>query len=349
MNNFDSLDLIRFIGHSHSDNRSEELNETTLINLVPLAIENKVALLFLERALNRYENSATLNNIYSTYLKKLQSRSSLVTEICEVLANSKIKYVIFKTFKPFPSLTVDVDILFFTRDNLMQACHLLKNHGCNLAGYGAHSITMYSPKHVMNVDLHSEIAVSRMVYINSNLLEEYVTEHEIDGCQVPVFENAIALAMVLSHSLYKEQVFTIADYYTTIDYLLNSTQKQQRILADFAEKTHIEYSIKTALMIVNALTIKAFGKNNSTIDDIIKMVHTNEIEDQSTRLSIHHFERNIQLPYKYDLSTVATAFLVKLLSDPLMRGTLTHQFVEVIFGKSNFWKSVLPHFRRETN
>ena len=348
MNQFDSLDLIRIIGLPNTRTSVfQKLSEDVLVSLLPLTIKNKVSLLFLERARDTYKNSKPLNELYAVYLKKLHSRLSLMTEISETLIKSRTNYAIFKTFKPFPSITVDIDVLFFTHKDLMQAYHELKSKGCNLAGYGAHSITMYNPKHAMSIDLHSEISVSRMVYINKQLLEEYVTNRDVNGCQVPVLETPVALATVLAHSLYKEQLFTLADYYTTLIHLLNSTKGQRKTLVDFAEQACIEFSIKTALMIVNALTIRAFGRKVSAISEIAQMIQTSEIEENAMNLSVSYFEQNAMLPYKYHLMTVVTAFAMKALRDPVMRSTLTHQFVELITGNSSFWESALLHLKRE--
>lgn len=349
MNQSDTVNLMRIIGLPSARTQVfQNLSEDALVSLLPLAIKNKVPLLFLEHALNIYRDSKPLKELYEAYLKKSHSGLSLIKEISESLIKSQTNYVVFKTLKPFPFITVDVDIIFFTRKDLMRAYHELQSKGCNLAGYGAHSITVYSPKHAMNVDLHLEVSVSRMVYVNKQLLEEYVTEVNVNSCRVPVLETPVALAMVLAHSLYKEQMFTLADYYTTIIHVLNTTRWQRKTLVDFAEQAHIGLSIKAALMIVNALTAMAFGRMVSAITEIAQMIQTSEIEEKTMQLSVSHFARNATLPHKYHPMTVVAAFAMKALRDPVMRGTLTHQFVELITDTSKFLESVLLRMRRET-
>ena len=349
MNRSDTLNLMRIIGLPNTHTKFiRNLSEEALVNLLPLAIENKVPLLFLECALDACRDSKPLKELYEAYLKKSHSGLSLIKEISETLIKPQTNYVVFKTFKPFPFITVDVDVIFFTRKDLMRAYHELLSKGCNLAGYGAYSISLYSPKHVMNVDLHLEVSVSRMVYIEKLLLEQYVTEIDVNNCQVPVLETPVALAMVLAHSLYKEQLFTLADYYTTIIRVLDANKGQRKTLVDFAEKARIRLSVKAALMIVDALSVTAFGRKVSAVTETAQMIQTSEIEEKTMRLALSQFVKNVNLPYRYHPVTVAAAFTTKIFRDPVMRGTLNQQFVELITDTSKFLESVLSHMRRRT-
>jgi hypothetical protein len=115
--NSDTTTLMRVIGFPHG--RSEfvdEVKEDVLLRLLPLAIENKVPLLFLERAVALCKNSKSLETHYRTFLEKAQLFSNLMGEVSDILDKAQTDYVVFKTFRPFPFVTVDADILFFTRE-----------------------------------------------------------------------------------------------------------------------------------------------------------------------------------------------------------------------------------------
>ena len=349
MKHSDTLLLMRIIELSNP--RTEffhDLNEDLLLRLFPLAIKNKVPLLFLERAINICTESESLKNLYQAYLEKSRLALSLVREINRILNQAQINYVLFKTFKPFPFVRIDVDIIFFTLEDLEQACYALRSQGYNLAGYGAFSITLYSPKHNMNVDLHLEIAVSRLVYINKQLLQDYVTEVNMDGDRILVFEPSATLATVIAHSLYKEQMFTLSDYYETNIRMSNMTEPQRRSLVSLAEHAHVEFSIKAGLMLVDALTKVAFKKTVPVITETAQMIHVGEIEERTIQLLLGHFVKNVRLPYKYHPMAIGVAFIMKAFRDPVMRAALPHQFVEMITNPSYFLESTLLHMRRET-
>jgi hypothetical protein len=201
----------------------------------------------------------------------------------------------------------------------------------------------------MNIDLHSEVAVSRLVYIKKVLLEKYLIEQDFNGCQIPVLEKPIALALILSHSLYKEQLLTLADYYTTLLYIINATQRQREMLIDFAKEACIGFSIKLALMIVNSITEIAFGKTHSAITGISRMIQTSKFEETNVKLSVSNFLRRSKLPFRYNLMTILTAFTVKVLHDPVMCSTIINQLSELVNNSSDFYKSTLQHLKREAS
>ena len=345
----DTLLLMRIIGSPNPRTEfSYDLNEDLLLHLFPLAIKNKVPLLFLERAINICTDSKSLKDLYQAYLEKARLALSLVKEVNRILSQTQINYVLFKTFKPFPFVRTDVDIIFFSREDLKQACYTLRSQGYKLAGYGAFSITLFSPKHNMNIDLHLEISVSRLVYINKQLLQEYVTEVNMDGNRIPVLGPPATLATVIAHSLYKEQMFTLSDYYETDIHVSNMTERQLRSLVSLAEQAHVGFSIKAGLMLVNALTKVAFKKTVPAITETAEMIHVSEIEERTIQLLLDQFVKNVRLPYKYPPLAIAVAFMMKAFRDPVMRSTLPHQFVEMVTNASYLSESTLFHMRRET-
>ena len=343
--NCDTTTLMRVIGFPNG--RSEfvdDVKEDVLLNLLPLAIENKVALLFLERAVALCKNSKSLETHYHTFSEKAQMFSSLMGEVSKILAKAQTDYVVFKTFRPFPFVTVDADILFFTREEFFRAYRELRRF-YKLGGFGAYSITLYDQKRDINLDLHLDISVSRMVYMNIQLLRKYLTELSVDGSQVSVLTPPAAIVTVLSHSLYKEQMLTLSDYYTTLIQILKMTSTERSALVDLAEQLNVGLSLKLALTLIDSLTKMVFGRTSSVIADIVNLIQINEIEEKAMQMSINKFVPPVQLPYKYPLLSVSFAFLMKSIKDPLMRSTAANQFFEIFTNTSKFIEAALPHIR----
>ena len=344
----DTMRLLEIVGLPDAQAGSvNDLSEDSLLGLLHPAIENRIPLLFLERAVTLSKSSRRMETLHKAYLEKAQSFFSLMKEVSKFLVKAQTDYVVFKTFKPFPFVTVDIDVLFFNREEFLRAYRSLRGF-YKLAGYGAHSISLYSPKHAMNLDLQLEISVSRLVYIYKNLLREHVTEINVNGSQVRVLEPPAALITVLAHSLYKEQIFTLSDYYTSMIHLLNMTNQQRRTFVDLAEQAHIGLGIKVVLMLINTLTTMAFGRNVPAITETTQMIQAGEIEDKMMQLTLGHFAQNSRLPYKYHPIALGAAFTAKVLKDPLMRGAIPQQFVELITNTSEFLDFILLHMRRET-
>lgn len=349
MKNSDTLLLMKVIGIPNIQTEPiKDLNEATLIRLFPLAVRNKVPLLFLENALDLCKDSNYLQSIYEDYAEKSQSAKSLIKEIAEALVQNQVDYVIFKTIKPFRSVGADVDVIFFSRQDLTRAWYSLQEIGCKLAGYGAFSVTLYNPTYKMNVDLHLQMSVSRLVYMNKQLLQEYVTETNFNGALVPVFENPASLVIDAAHSIHKEQLFMLSDYYTTIFETSNMNKQQRKSMMNLAELSHVAFCLKAVLMLVDKLTAVAFKKNISAINEMAQMVHVNKFEDKAIRILITHFEQNLKLPYKYHPMTVAVAFMARVFKDPMLRGTLAGQFKEMVTNMPYLLENTLLHVKRET-
>jgi len=343
------LTLMGIIGLPNTNVRiaQNDLNESAVLGLLPYAVKNKVPLLFLERALNIYGDTDHLRTFHKFYFEKSQLAINLIEEISRILVQKRINYIFFKTFKPFPFVTVDLDILFFTQEDLLSAYHTLLKQGFKLADYGAYSTSLYSPRHNMIIDLHLEISVSRLVYVNKKLLQEHTGEVNLNGDQVPVLETPASLITVIAHSLYKEQMFTLSDYYTTAIEVSNMTKQQCRTFMDLAEKAHIELSIKTVLALVHSLTKIAFDKTLPAVTKIAEMIEINGVEEKMIPLTLSHFVQSCKLPYRYPSIVVGVAFMTKIFKDPTIRGAIYNQLVELITNKSKFLEHTLLHMRRE--
>jgi hypothetical protein len=342
---YDTTTLMRVIGFPQDQSEYiENVKEDVLLKLLPLAIENKVPLLFLERAVALCKNSKSLETHYHTFLEKAQMFSSLMGEVSEILAKAQTDYVVFKTFRPFPFVTVDADILFFTREKFFRAHRELRRF-YELGGFGAYSITLYDQKRDINLDLHLDISVSRMVYMNIQLLRKYMTGVSVDGHQISVLTPPAAIVTVLSHSLYKEQMLTLSDYYSSLIQILKMTSNERSAMVDLAEQLNLGLSLKLALTLINYLTKMAFGRTSSEIADIANMIQINGIEEKAMQMSLNKFVPPVQLPYKYPLLSVSFAFMMKSIQDPLLRSTVANQFFEIFTNTSKFIEAALPHVR----
>jgi hypothetical protein len=345
-----ALDLLRFIGLPHvvDGHGFENADEQLLLNHFLLSERNKVPLLFLERALEIESQSKSLQMLFNKYKERSRFVFDLMARVNEKLASSKTEYVVFKTFKPFPFITVDIDIIFPTRKELMKACSILSRGGFPVAGSGAYSVSLFSPKHDMNIDLQLEMSVSQMVYLNKQQLRKHKTEMNVDGCTVPVFDQPAELLTVVAHSFYKEQMFTLSEYYTVALRMLSMSDKQLKTLLELAEQAHVEMSLKLILNMVNSLTEAAFKRKLPALTDTASLIRPSQIEEEIEKVAHSRFVHNHNLPYKFPPSVVAAAFLTKFARDPFLRTTMKQQFVEIVSNSSRFFGDTLMHITRDT-
>jgi len=326
---------------------SGKIDENTLLRLAPSAIKNKTPLLFLERAVAMCPDSEPLKEQYRTFLEKSRLCFDLTRRISKTLNQIKPHYVIFKTFKPFPFATVDIDILFFNRRDLIRTSQALQNQGFKLAGYGPFSITLYSPEHDMNLDLQLEVSVSRLIYIDKSVLQRHVTKIDVGGCQVSVLDPPAELVMIIAHSFYKEQMLTLAEYYTIAIQTSRMTKDQRRTFVDLAAKLNITTCLTLVFNLINALTVMAFNEKLPSLVDTAQLIQTSEIEEKAMQIGIKRFVKGAELPYKYHPIPIALAFAVKSARDTLMRSSLSQQMFEMVTNTSNFVEDIWLHIKRD--
>jgi len=344
----DTRMLMQTIGLPGMDRKVQQVSdENFLLRLLPLAARNKVPLFFLEQAVKVNENFNSLKKLYRGHFEKFELILRFLGQLSKTLNELEIDYVLFKTLKPFPFVPVDADLLFSTREDMFHVCNVLLDQGCRLAGSSAYSITLYDPKYNMNIDLQLEISVSRLVYINKKLLRNYVTKVNVNGSQVRILSPPVSLITVISHSLYKEQMFTLSDYYTTIIQISKMSDMELTIFRNATKEMHLEFGVKAFLTLSELLTKMVF---HQTIPNLVKtagMIQIDNKQDKIIRSAYSDLMRRIKLPQKYPFTLLLSAFIVKVAKDSVMRGSVVGQLEELATSPSKFFESMLLHVTRE--
>lgn len=153
-----------------------------------------------------------------------------MTTLTEDLENAGIEFAIFKSIRPYPSTTVDIDTIIFTK--YKKAYLYLRKRGYPKLGVGPETITLQDPTHTVGIDLYREIAVSRIIYLDKNQLKPYTTEITLPNQkQAQTLQPEADLTTIIAHLLIKEQIFTLADYYTIIHHLKNINIEKLRKIA----------------------------------------------------------------------------------------------------------------------
>jgi len=350
MKHFDSQLLAEIIGFPSIESvPSRDLIDSDFTRIFPLAVKNKVPLLFLEKSLKIRPESKFLIDTYQSYLGRVNSSKSLINNIVEVLDRAELDYAIFKTIKPFSSFGADVDVILFSRKSFYDAwSHLVKN-GCELAGYGAFSATLYSAPHVMNVDLHFQIGVSRLIYLDVRLLQDHVVRINYDKSSAPILDNQASFVADVTHSIYKEQLLTLSDFYVVANGILSMNSHQLESTLDLVKKAHATFSAKAVLLLTDRLTRLTFNRTIPAIVEAAELINVNRIEAKVINFLMTRLELDFKLPFSYPLLAVAAAFLLKLPKDPTMRGTLAGQSVELVTNLPYLWENIGLHMKGEVS
>lgn len=322
--------IVKSIGIPDVCNPLMRLRIENVPTFLQIAEKNKIPLFFLRRIGSGVDASPCISTLLR-YEQRYQKTFNLVKFVAGILEKEKISYTFFKTLKPFPYVPSDVDILLWSNKDLKTLEERLKSKDCISLKKDAYGLTMFSPSHNLNIDLTTQIAVSGMVYINKELIFDHVKELDVYGNVVRTLEPSAELLAVIAHSVFKEQMFTLSDYYTLV--LL---AKHWEEASKLAGKLHLKSAFETVLRLTETVTLNAFGSLTPLFKKFIML----GIRHNSTS-----YDKAIELPKKYDLSTIVVELFTKVAIDPIARSSLFS--VARSFYNPSFYQKMVEHITRE--
>jgi len=191
--------------------------------------------------------------MYDIEYRRFLSIKQVFADIAEVLSSNGIDYAVFKSLRPYPFTTVDIDVIVFKEYE--EAVRCLSKYGYRVLGSGPESVTFSGPGGV-SVDLYREVAVSRVVYVDKDVLRKHVTEVETPfGVVVNLSPEADLIAFA-NHALVKEHMFTLADYFTVKGLLLRSDVD---VLSRLVLETRSVYVLGVVLGLVRDIVECVYG------------------------------------------------------------------------------------------
>ena len=326
-----SIVLVRLIGIPDICKPTTNVGKESIPNFLSLAEQNKIPLLFLETAAYDTENQ-NIQRILSQYRERRKNASDLIAFAANLFEKIGVRYTFFKTLKPFPYTPSDVDVLLWSDNSLKTVAKALKNQGCISLEKNAYGVTMFSQKYNMNIDLTTQIAASGLVYLNKELLFDHMSKLEAYETPVQTFEPSADLLIVAAHSIFKEQMYTLSDYYT-----FTMLPQHWKEAIKLAEKFHIKHALDTVLKMTMATTLIAFGSTNPLMK---------KFEEAGVANTTELLNENFELPKKYDLTTLAIAFLKKVRDDPVSMKSLSHMARSA--SNISFYRKIIEHAARKT-
>jgi len=223
--------------------------------LYALAKINRIGFYFLHKII--HENNFRVSNpLRERYSREYKVHLNIMREfdsLNSTLRGCGISFAFFKSIRPYPFTTVDIDVLIF--DNFFSAVKHLFSRGYAVLGSGPESVTFRSPGGV-GVDLYREVAVSRVVYVDKDVLRKHVTTVKTPFGVVVNLSPEADLVVFANHALVKEHMFTLADYFTVKGLLLRSDVD---VLSRLVLETRSVYVMGVVLGLVRDIVECVYG------------------------------------------------------------------------------------------
>lgn len=299
------IPLISTIGVPNQIKPNRRLRPEEFVEALTLSERNKIPLLLLN-SVKGYLKHRTVEEGHARYSERHARTLKTITIISEIMDEQGLNYAFFKTLKPFPFTPSDVDVLFRTESELRDAEALLASKGLRPLDRDQYGLTLHHPTLNMNVDMTSQVAVAGLVYLDKALLFRHSRTITLNGQKVVSLSPEADLAAIAAHSLYKEQIYNLSDFYT-----FAMQPGLLRRSCEISKELKVSYALELALKLTYHIASKAFGTENRLAQEIASICR---VEEKPLSVS--------GLPFKYPLKPVMKAIFKKLLEDDVTRSSI---------------------------
>lgn len=336
-----TIELLKFIGSPYLSLSHRSSNVSNAFELLTYSTKNRLSLLFLNAAKSTKFFNA-LGRIYDQQITRYKETFEAVSRISQALSNADVEHAVFKTLRPYVSTTVDIDVLIFGNVfNYEKSLKTAIEAGYKKLARGPMSTTFLDPKVKIGVDLYNEVAVSYVPYIDKVKLATQVIDTKLpSGEYIRTLACEADLVSIIAHSIIKENIYTLSEYYTYIYYL-------EQLSVDHFIKLAEEAHLKSATMIHTAITALLYKVAYRSLHYKLQQI--------MAKLGVEQFEtsrvikNDLEMPHKYHPATMARCLLEMARENKTKKGIAD----QIIHGLNpsfsrDFFNKLSEHMTRRT-
>lgn len=295
------------------------------LGLYKIAYRNKIGLFFLQRLKDTGQLSP-LGDKYTLDMERHNETLRTAINLSRTISEVTSDFAIFKFFKPYPHTPSDVDALFFlSKKHFSKTVDCLLNNGYFKIGECPSQVVVYDLRGGYEqmdtrtvdgkkggkyyIDLYKEVSASHFIYMDKETLQPYITSVNIDGKKIQTLLPEADLAVVLTHSIVPEQLFTLGEYYTALYHIKQmDTHELDKLIQIFSENK-VTKAAKASLTIIGAIHKRVHGFVPDKVNYLLERMGSD-----STYANIFMSGDLNNLPYRYDVSTLVNVIFERMRS-----------------------------------
>jgi len=303
------------------------------------ARENKIGLLYLE-ALNKHGRLGGLQSEYDKGYFRYSETVVTAARLSQVIGSMGVEHAIFKFIKPYPSTPSDVDALFLGPINDYEEAvrGLLAGGYCKI-GEAPHQVVVYDLRGgrdnidvrtkdgkeggIYYIDLYKEVGASHVIYMDKRKFRKAPTKANLNGNEFETLKPETEVAIAIAHSMLPEQLYTLADYYTTIHYLAASSREGIDDLVSVIRENNIVLAATCSLKIVASLHEAAHGFVPEQVLEALSRLTTKGPSWEKFG------ENGFTMPYRCSMLTLSR-FLLEKMRESAFRRSLARQLMAMM-------------------
>lgn len=339
MNSF-TQNLFETIGSPFASCNSE-LDVNDLIESYRYAALNRIPFLFLSN-LNKRRGLGNLQTEYGLLSRRYSNIQKAFIKLSRFLDRASIQYAFFKSLRPYQEVTVDIDVIVF--DPFFKASRAMRSAGYKLLGIGPLSATFRDSEANINIDLYEEVGASHIIYLDKEKLRDFTENRPApNGLVFHSLCPEADLLSVIAHSVIKEQMYVLSEYFTTLYYLAGMSRESLGLFLSLVDECKLRSVAKVHLGITALLHSEFHNVLPKPLGSIISSLGRSELE-----LSLVA-NAGFKMPHKYHLATVVKALIGKF-GEEKARRSFGSQLMSMLSPDSGLsvLRDVFFHAQRET-
>jgi hypothetical protein len=146
--------------------------------------------------------------------RRFMLQRDAIKEFAEIAEKLGLRYIIVKTFKLFPYVPDDVDILIIDINLMSGVINELKKRGYFIRKIGTPEVTIrkVANKTYVDLDIHHKMAAGNYIYYDAFTLWRNRRKITIDGYQIYVPSPQDECVITMAHAVLKEFEILLSDF-----------------------------------------------------------------------------------------------------------------------------------------
>jgi hypothetical protein len=146
--------------------------------------------------------------------RRFMLQRDAIKEFAEIAEKLSLRYLIVKTFKLFPYVPDDVDILVMDTNLMSGVINELKKRGYFIRKIGTPEVTIrkVANKTYVDLDIHHKMAAGNYIYYDAFTLWRNRRKITIDGYQIYVPSPQDECVITMAHAVLKEFEILLSDF-----------------------------------------------------------------------------------------------------------------------------------------
>src|SRR3989344_5905030 len=204
--------VLRIITEQELNEAENDVLQNTFNEVLRSASKNRVEFLFLDSMKKKYPEVYAASRVHQFYKegeRKIADRNESISRMQHEL--NGLSYCMFKTLYPIPTITSDIDLLFFVKRHFHEFIKKMKEAGFLYIEDDALKGSLIKTGR-MKCEPHLAISWHGMRFLSQDFIKSNLTQKKVGGSTVIIPNDQATFVTSTAHIIFDCQYLSLRDY-----------------------------------------------------------------------------------------------------------------------------------------